>query len=111
MNYNLGCIGAILFECLAPFGGIEDWIGVLFIFIFSGIFQKRQANVRNGIKKLEIEYEKKLDYKDDLYEELKVLRSLVNEKKREEDKTSYVGLSETQNIVYDNVVSLRKTLY
>lgn len=108
LNYNIGCIIAILFECFAPLGGVEDWLGLFLIFIFSGVFQTAQAKVRKNILDLEKDLEEKMSNKDELYNEVSILRSLVHEKKREEDKLSYQGISNIQNIVYDKAISLKK---
>ena len=110
LNYNLGCIAAILFECIAPLGGVEDWIGVVLVFIFSGMFQVAQAKVRYDVKNLELELEDKMNTKDDLYNEVSILRSLVHEKKREEDRVSYLDVNYIQSIVSEKTISLIKTI-
>lgn len=110
LNYNLGCTGAILFQCFAPLGGVEDWIGVALVFVFSGIFQYAQAKVRNGVKNLELELEDKINSKDDLYNEVSILRSLVHEKKREEDRASCLSYGDIQTIVAEKAISLTKTI-
>ena len=110
LKYNLGCTGAILFQCFAPLGGVEDWIGVALVFVFSGIFQVAQAKVRKGVKNLELELEDKIDSKDDLYNEVSILRSLVHEKKREEDRASYISVSDIKSIVPEKAISLTKTI-
>lgn len=110
LKYNLGCMVAILFQCLVPLGGVEDWIGLSFVFLFSGIFQVAQARVRKSVKNLEFELEDKIDSKDDLYNEVNILRSLVHEKKREEDRASYLSINNIQTIVAEKAISLTKTI-
>lgn len=109
LNYRVKCAITLLLELLINLNGIEDLVALIFIILFAVELFKKQKVVRDNIVKLEKEYEEKFKSKDEIYEELCKTRSLVHERKREEDRT-YV-ICDNQNIVYDNVVALSKRLY
>lgn len=122
LNYRLRC-GIVLFlDIYININGLESIVAFTLIILFARILFKNQKKVRDNIRKLEIEFKYKEEYKNEMYEILCEVRSLVNERKKEEESESLSSnieylkvindeLPNVQNQSFDSEISVSNVLF